>query len=258
MHKGKFDQMLIPLLEPESTFHRLMLDTPILRKIGRLTIATTVMRSGDGLRIMVRPSRGDRKIAEELLSRDLYEKYYTIKQGDIVIDVGAHIGSFTLKAGRKVRDKGKVFALEPTSDNFKLLEKNILLNGFQSICTPINAGAGSSEKKSKIRIYAKSGADSFFARQSDYGFMREEEVNVITLDSIAVKMKLDRVDFVKINVEGFELEVLNGARNILKNFHPKLALQVHEFAVKIDALTDFLRSSGYELKPPVGDIYFAE
>lgn len=61
----------------------------------------------------------------DIFIKEIYEKYRTVQTGDVVIDIGAHVGMFTLKAAKKVGDSGLVVAIEPEERNLRLLKKNV-------------------------------------------------------------------------------------------------------------------------------------
>jgi len=75
--------------------------------------------------------------ARRIFINKVYERFYKLKEGDTVVDVGANVGMFTVKASLSVEDKGNVVSIEPIEQNFELLKKNIkfhnLSNGYMDI-----------------------------------------------------------------------------------------------------------------------------
>lgn len=119
-----------------------------------------------------------------------------IRPGDVVIDVGAHIGWYTLLAAKHVGKAGKVYAFEPNSDRFKTLKKNVTINQFTNV-TAVNK------------------AVLFFGETScSCALVRAEEAPIVDLDHY-LGMKRPRVDIIKIDVDGREIDVLHGMRKIL-------------------------------------------
>jgi FkbM family methyltransferase len=233
---------VIPIVLPvriESPVNRFLLRTPVLRKLGRQVIRETIV-SYDGLRYWVRTSGGDVSIIES--SKAPPGEW--VKPGDTVIDTGAHIGWFAVTACRAMLGKGKVVAIEPSSENFEMLRKNVKLNGYEAMCTLMQAGAGSSTGKATIYIYRHGASDSFLKKGEEGSpeLKGAEEVRLITLDSV-----IPSADFIKINVEGLEYEVLKGSERLLRESHPRLFIQFHKVATvsKADFLA-YLRSFGYE------------
>ena len=158
--------------------------------------------------------------AEELL-------FSNIKEGMTIIDIGANIGAITLKSAKKVGLPGKVFSFEPSPINFKRASTNISLNKFTNI-TLINQGLGN--EKSTAFLYNVNPNNRGMLRllQDDVqnNSFEKEEVEIDTLDSSMQKFSIAKPDFIKIDVEGFEYKVLQGAHETLSKFKPILFIEL--------------------------------
>lgn len=155
-------------------------------------------------------------------SRDIYTyRDCGVKRGDIVIDCGANIGAFTRKALSKGAEL--VIALEPSTSNLECLRRNLEAeidqgrvivcqrgvwdkNGqvFLEMTSPINPGCHAIVETSENKC--------------------GEWVDVTTIDNLVRELKLHRVDFIKMDIEGSEQRAVAGAKNTLKNFKPRLAI----------------------------------
>jgi FkbM family methyltransferase len=134
------------------------------------------------------------------------------KPGDTVVDVGAHIGLYTLIAAKKVGPSGKVIAIEPDPDNCNLLKRNIELNRLTNV-TILERAAFSSN--SKLKLYLP-GKERGFTKLSTIMANRAVtenflEIDATTLDHLMLMQGITQVNWIKIDVEGAELEVLKGA-----------------------------------------------
>ena len=142
-----------------------------------------------------------------------------VKKGDVVLDIGANIGYFTLIFAKLVGEEGKVFSFEPDPTNFALLKKNIKINGYKNII-PIQKAV--SNKTSKIKLHL---SKSNYANHTIYDKKHNHksiDVNVIKLDDYFNTYK-GKIDFVKIDTEGVEEKVIKGMPNILnKNKNLKI------------------------------------
>ncbi|MGI0090476.1 MAG: FkbM family methyltransferase [Nitrososphaerales archaeon] len=251
-HSQKYiESSLIPMpmriqLSPSLALQRFLLQTRFVRIIGRRLISYYKSNLPNGDQIFIRPLGNDEEIIQEVFGKDLYGKYYKLKAGDRVVDVGANIGSFSLKACSEVGKDGRVLAIEPASENRKLLSKNISLNNYGSICTIKALGAGSSETFSQIKIYEKGGDNTILDRGLPP--KRTEKIEIKILDWIVAEANFDRVDFLKIDVEGFELEVLKGSQRVLSEYHPKIALETHKFGPSPTDIKDHLAQWDYSCK----------
>lgn len=136
----------------------------------------------------------------------------TVEMGDTVIDAGAYIGDWSAVAAA---EGAKVYAFEPTSFSFNILKETAEHNHFNAI----NLGLGSETYKSKIKqdIYPASNTIN------DSG---EIDVDIVSLDDF-VKEKDIYVDFLKSDIEGFERYMLQGAKKVLQNHEPKLAIRTY-------------------------------
>lgn len=181
----------------------------------------------------------------EVVYKGIYERNFSLGRGQTVMDVGAHIGSFTIMAAKKVGPGGIVVSLEPSSRNYKMLGVNIKANHYGNV-RPLNMAAGSTPGVARLNLYRRPGGNSFHER-GDFDRVGVEEVKVTTLDGIADELKLGRVDFIKIDVEGHELEVLKGASRILGAFHPNIVMETHDFGPSIVGLTEHLKRFDYSV-----------
>ncbi|MEM1510841.1 MAG: FkbM family methyltransferase, partial [Thermofilaceae archaeon] len=141
----------------------------------------------------------------------VYDKFYNIREDDVIIDVGAHVGVFTLKASRKAKE-GKVIAIEPHPQNYMLLLKNITINKLENVI-PINLALSDSEGVAKLYISQFSPGHTI--KEKRIGLCREGfpnisyiEIKTKTLDQIVDELGLKEVNFIKVDVEGAELDVL--------------------------------------------------
>lgn len=133
------------------------------------------------------------------------------------IDVGSGIGKYTLEMAGKSR---KVIAIEPDDKYFELLKQNLHLNGIENVklyTQPCYKEI--TTKKFYLRSLSLSSLDSFIPYEN------EIEMETITLDEIVAIEDMDDVDLIKIDVEGFEPEVIEGAEQIIKSSQPKIIFE---------------------------------
>jgi FkbM family methyltransferase len=146
-------------------------------------------------------------------------KRFTPKEGDIVIDIGAHIGLYTIISSKRVGANGKVVAIEAHPGNFEMLNSNIKLNQLTNVI-PLNYAVHS--KETKVKLYLPSGESGFTKYNTimpNWINAQEKfvEVNANTLDYLLQlnEIRQEEVNWIKIDVEGAEFEVLKGATNVL-------------------------------------------
>jgi FkbM family methyltransferase len=155
---------------------------------------------------------------------------FTPKEGDVVIDIGAHIGRYTIIGAKRVGTKGKVVAIEANPSNFEMLNRNIKLNQLTNIISLNNAVYS---KETKVKLYLPGeelGHTTYNTVMSDRAKNEDKfvEVSANTLDYFLQLKGITDVNWVKIDVEGAEFEVLKGASNVLsKSKDIALLIEIH-------------------------------
>lgn len=186
----------------------------------------------------------DAWIIEEIWKSDVYERFSNLKRGYVVIDVGAHVGIFTIKASREVGDKGLVIACEPHPTTYALLIANLNNNECKNVAG-FNIALSDSRKETKLWLSPHGdgyGHSLVFKRSDKYVL-----VDVDTLDNMIRKIRLDHVDFIKIDVEGTELRTLKGAEKTIKKFKPRLSIAAYHTPTEAEEISEFLTSRGYKI-----------
>ena len=159
-------------------------------------------------------------------------EHFTPKQGDIVVDIGAHMGRYTIISSKRVGTNGKVVAIEAHPGNFEMLNRNIKLNQLTNVI-PLNYAVYSKETKIKLYLPEEdSGYTIYNTIMSNRAGTEDKfvEVNANTLDCLLQldQIREEEVNWVKIDVEGAEFEVLKGATNVLsKSKDIALLIEVH-------------------------------
>lgn len=166
-----------------------------------------------------------KNIDSNLEMRFLKEKI--ISPGDTVFECGTHHGMTAILLSKWIGDEGKIVSFEIFPQNVEIARKNINLNQIDNV---IIEQKGLGNYFGKTSIFRKSNSSIKPENQLSLGFVRNaiygmEEVNIIPLDSYAQQVGYNPT-FLKIDVEGYESEVLKGATNILQTA-PKLAIEIH-------------------------------
>jgi FkbM family methyltransferase len=174
-----------------------------------------------------------------------------LKKGETFIDVGANQGEYSIWAGRKVGPSGQVVSFEPMKELFSQLQENIKLNPhFQTSITPIQLGL--SDEPGELDLYTNPGQNEgtntiFSSNQFNIPLGK---ISLDTLDNQIVKLGVQKLNMIKIDVEGAELQVLQGGKNTLETFRPKLLIEINREACKAggyeaEDILIFLSNYGY-------------
>jgi FkbM family methyltransferase len=174
-----------------------------------------------------------------------------IRPGCVVADVGANIGSHTLLYSQLVGAEGRILAFEPQPKIFHMLCANLALNAVGNVTT-YQAGVGQEIGTMRVSTPIEDKRVNFGG--ISLGDEGTEVVSIVTLDSL----KLDRLDFVKVDVEGMEEAVIRGGAETLKRLKPKLYIENDGGEAKIEAsasLIGTIRALGYRLWWHVAPLY---
>ncbi len=168
---------------------------------------------------------------------ECFEKF--LKKGDVVFDIGAHVGFYSLLSAELVGENGEIFSFEPLLENYEYLKKHIKINNYKNIIA-FNVAVSDREG---APFFSK-GEYAATGRLADSG---EIKVNAIAIDDWIKNKRLPVPNVIKIDVEGAEVKVLKGAEATLKKFHPFIFLSVHGEKLKEECFA-ILRDCGYNLE----------
>jgi FkbM family methyltransferase len=157
-------------------------------------------------------------------------KYLKVDHNEVFIDVGAHVGKYTLPIAKQYPDS-IVIAIEPAKDTFLALIEGIKRNNLKNIIA-LNIAAYSTNTKLKLFILETHGSSTLiekYAKDLAKRIIRVDEVEARPLDDVVNELGLKRVDWVKIDVEGAELHVLRGFKNGILRLKPKIVIEVKKF-----------------------------
>ena len=172
------------------------------------------------------------------------DRYLQVKNGDVFIDVGAHVGKYALKIAKRY-PKSLVIAIEPGRLQFDALIDGIKKNKLRNII-PLNIAAWDEETELRLRVYTATGTSSVFDNLGYGRLLRVEEVKARPLDAVIHELSISHVDWVKIDVEGAELHVLRGFKNGIAKFKPKIIIEVSDFNRK--EVFKFFKELNYKCK----------
>lgn len=161
-----------------------------------------------------------------------------INKGDIVIDCGAFIGDHTIAYAKKVGPTGTVLAFEPGTEAYECLahntkdEERVIIH---------NGGLGATITRASVKDVETNSGMNYLTEGND--------ISIMTIDSIG----LPKLDFIKIDCEGYELEVLKGGIETIKRFKPKMLIEINQMTLERAGITrehiyQFLKDLGYKYK----------
>jgi FkbM family methyltransferase len=172
----------------------------------------------------------------------LYQKI--IKPGHTVLDIGANVGSHTLPFAKLVGNSGRVVAYEPTAFAYGKLIVNVALNPeLSQRIDPMQAMlVGGSQSRLPPALFSSWPLeDSIDLHEEHKGrLMDTSGASVVTLDDAVERLKLFKIDFLKIDVDGYEYEVLKGGLHTLKIHKPSIIMEFAPYLIKLEEFCDMV------------------
>ncbi len=170
-----------------------------------------------------------------------------IKKGDVVIEAGANLGSETLLLSRMVGDGGHVYGFEPNPYTFERLSINVAINELKNV-NVYDIAIGEKDGEISFNIYPKGfcnpGMSSKYMATSQ---TRKITVQQQTLDSFVAAKGISKVDFIKMDIQGAEMDLLNGAHVTLSTYKPTIFTEALQEYNDVKTLYNKMKEYGYNI-----------
>lgn len=167
-----------------------------------------------------------------------------VRPSDTVLDIGANIGCTSILFGSRAR---QVVSFEPSPTTFAFLKKNLDAAGLHNV-TPLNLGLGKTAGRFELTFSANNRSGGFVSNKTQASAGHQvEAIEIAQGDTFVKGAHLDGVDFIKIDVEGFERDVIEGLRDTLSTCEPTVTLELNHWClnvfqrIPIPDFFDFLR-----------------
>ena len=244
---------LISKIVPKDSINRLVI-SPHSRKIIQIydllpkPKAPKIYQIANDVSIEVNLSNpGERAISFNAFEPIVTKRFLEIvKDRDVVIDLGAWIGYYTLLAARHVGLEGSVISIEPHRINFERIKSNIHLNGFQNVKL-LNLAVGDEQGTKTLMEGNDSLTHTIMEDRTGY------QINTDTVDNIVSGLRLDTINLIIMDIEGYEYFALRGAKNALtKGIIKNMICEIHPDKLRLNGYSDshvldLLSKFGYKI-----------
>lgn len=199
----------------------------------------------------------DKGISAELIMYGIHEPLTTklisqnVKKNMVCIDLGSNIGYYASLESRLVGENGKIIAIEPSPQNYEYLVKNLAKQKFSNSETH-NFALSDIDGNVRFLIKEKSNLSQVIDNDRKQ-FPGENIIDVPSkkLDSFLLEKSLTRIDFLRMDVEGYELKIYKGMKETIRKYKPILLMELHKSVIGVEDVKKFLteiKNDGYKLQ----------
>lgn len=221
-----------------------------LRELLRVKVDADLEVTRDGLKWILNPSDHMQSGLFWLGAQDYWDIYHIkklLKPGDVIFDVGANFGYYSIVLSASLNKQCEVHAFEPNQPTYDRLLRNIELNELTEIIVTHRLGLSDVAGTGHIIERADNSGAATIEITQEGG-----NADLITLDDFCRDRKIARMDFMKIDIEGFEERMLLGGRDIIKKLKPVMLIELNPPTLaransSVERVSDLLHQFGYEL-----------
>ena len=204
-----------------------------------------VVKLRDGMRLLARYPSEDRSVIHEVvLNREYAPEGFEIGRHDTIVDIGAHIGAFTITSARSARE-GIVYAFEPVDANYELLLRNIELNKLKNVVPTKMAVAKDTGKREMFVQEDATTGHSFHYRCNRNPVV----VDTTSLEDFVDRMSIKKIDLLKMDCEGAEYDILMNCPERIFSMIQRIGMEYHFCEDKKDPqiLVDILKDNRFKV-----------
>jgi FkbM family methyltransferase len=199
----------------------------------------------NGQKIRVRSGSIDKMIVKEIFIDNCYiPQGFEIQKGDTVVDIGAHIGVFSVFASKFA---SKIYSFEPSDENFKVLKENIAINNINNVVIPFNLAVSDNTGERVLFVSPNNSAGhSFYAHESLHK-NKEIIVSTVSLEDFVTSNNISVIDFLKIDCEGGEYNILLECSAKVLSIVKKISMEYHNIDSNrnVSVLENFFKKNGF-------------
>jgi len=168
--------------------------------------------------------------------QEMRESYLLPKEGDVVIDVGANYGFYSLVCSRLIGKEGSIIAFEPETRNYEVLLANLRLNDISNVKT-FRMALGDFDGETRLYLNDHPGMHSMIFQRS----RRFQTAQMKKLDTILKELEIGKIDLIKLDAEGAELKILQGALKTILLYRPTLTIAAYHYPKESEDIEEFLK-----------------
>ncbi len=221
-----------------------------LSKVAPKNVNVTIALR-NGLKFIVRARTMDKSVLKEVWINKIYDRFgVNVEKGDTVIDIGGHIGIFSVYAS-SISATGKVYAFEPFEENFKRLEEHKKLNNQKNLFV-FHCGVSAVDGTQTLYLSPDNNTGGHSLHLKTHS-ENKVQVKTVRLSEFCQREKIEKIDFLKLDCEGAEFEIILSDPSILQKVR-KIIMECHPYGNHtVDEMTALLKNSGFQINGVYGD-----
>lgn len=225
---------------------------PIYSLLETITFGKGLYKTVNGVRVKL-PAKYIRYFPSNYEEENFAFLKSSCGDGATILDIGAHIGLFSVIAAKTAGEHGKIFAFEPASNTVPVLQQTIRINELGHIISPVNQAMG--KEVGKVTFFISDteadNSNSLVSYKEDRK-LKGIEVDVNSIDNFVATKNLSKVNFIKIDVEGAEYDTLRGGIEVFKKYRPCFILAIHPEPIqkkgdRLEDIYDLLVELNYDI-----------
>lgn len=194
---------------------------------------------------------GDTVVFKDIFLHKAYADYFPFYRKSTIVDVGAHKGFFTLFAALNTPSESRIFSLEPSRNNFEGLTRNLAANNLASRVSVFHGGLSDRSGTADLYLGAPENHSLFAAKDVDANKVsKKETVELMTLEDYLARFSIDQMDFLKMDCEGAEYQVLFSSRPETLKKITTISMEFHDLkttAASGLSMIEFLKKNGFTI-----------
>jgi FkbM family methyltransferase len=225
---------------------------PVYSLLETITFGQGLHKTVNGVRIKL-PAKYIRYFQSDYEKENFDFLKSCCGEGATILDIGAHIGLFSTIAAKITGVHGKIFAFEPSPATIPVLHQTIRINELDNLITPVNQAMGKEVGKMTFFVSDNEADNS----NSLVSYKEDRKLNAIetevnTIDNFVMTKKLSKVNFIKIDAEGAEYDVIRGGAAVFKKYRPNIILAIHPEPIakkgdRMEDIYDFMEQLRYNI-----------
>lgn len=225
---------------------------PLYSLLEKITFGNGLHKTVNGIEVKL-PARYIRYFPSDYQKENFNFLKSCCGEGATILDIGAHIGMFSIMAAKTAGEYGKIFSFEPSPGTADILQQTIRINEVGKLINPVNQAMGKEVGRQAFYVSeAEADSHNSLVPYQQMSKLHTVQVEVNSIDNFVLTKKLSKINFINIDVEGAEYDVLLGGVQVFKKYKPHFIVAIHPELIekkgdKLEDIFDLLEQLRYDI-----------